>query len=140
MSKNLSKYVAAFDYVDKTLILLSAISKGISVTSFASVIGVPAGIACARFSLVFFLATGITKRFLSITRKKQKKHNKIVMLAKSKLINIETIISQLLIDFEIIHEEFKTVVNEKEKYARMKKDIGMIKSSDELKKDDKKLN
>ena len=42
------------------------------------------------------------------------------MLAKSKLISIETLISQALIDFEIIHDEFKTIVNEKGKHEKMK--------------------
>ena len=56
----------------------------------------------------------------------------IIMFTKSKLNNIETLISQVLIDLEISHDEFKTIVNEKEKYERMKWSIRMIKSSDEL--------
>ena len=44
----------------------------------------------------------------------------IIMFTKSKLNNIETLISQVLIDLEISHDEFKTIVNEKEKYERMK--------------------
>ena len=56
------------------------------------------------------------------------------MLAKSKLNSIETLISQALIDLEISHEEFKTIVNEKEKYEKMKESIRMIKNSDELNK------
>ena len=53
------------------------------------------------------------------------------MLAKSKLDSIESLMSQALIDLEIINEEFKTVVNEKEKYEEMKENIGNITSSDE---------
>ena len=60
------------------------------------------------------------------------------MIAKSKLNSIETLISQALIDIEISHEEFKTIVNEKEKYEKMKEDIRMIKSSDELNKEEGK--
>ena len=45
MSKKLSKYIAAFDYIDKTLIVLSATSGRINIISFTSVIGVPAGLA-----------------------------------------------------------------------------------------------
>ena len=56
------------------------------------------------------------------------------MLAKSKLNSIETLISQPLLDLEISHEEFKTIVKEKEKYEKMKESIRMIKSSDELNK------
>ena len=56
------------------------------------------------------------------------------MLAKSKLNGIETLISQALIYLEISHEEFKTIVNEKEKYEKMKEDMRMIRGSDELNK------
>ena len=134
MSKKLSKYIDAFDYFDKTLIVSSARSGGISIISIASVIGAFAGIASASFSLLFPLTTGIIKKLLKITRNKKKKDNKIVMLAKSKLNRTETLISQALIDLEIIHEEFKTLVIEKEKYKKMKVDIRLIKSSDELNK------
>ena len=53
-NKKLSKYVTIFDYIDKILIVLSATSSGISIISFTSIIGVPAGIASASFALIFF--------------------------------------------------------------------------------------
>ena len=132
MSKKLNEYIAPFGYIDKTLIVLSAASGGISIISFTSVIGIPAGIGSAGFIIAFSLATGIIKKLLKVTRKKRKKHNKIVMPAKSKLNSIETLMSQALIDLEISHEEFKTIVNEKEKYEQMKESIKNIKSRDEL--------
>ena len=52
-----------------------------------------------------------------------KKHDKILMLAKSKLNSIETLVSQALIDMEIVHEEFNVIVREKQKYERMKKKL-----------------
>ena len=63
--------------------------------------------------------------------KKKKKHNKIVMLAKSKLNSIEKLMSQAITDLDISHEEFKTIVNEKEKYEQMKESIGNTKSKNE---------
>ena len=54
------------------------------------------------------------------------------MLAKSKLNSIETLMSQALIDLDISHEEFQTIVNEKEKYEQMKESIRNIKNGDEL--------
>ena len=60
---------------------------------------------------------------LKTTIKKKKKHNKILMLAKSKLNSIESLISQALNDMEISHKEFITILNEKDKYEKMKKDI-----------------
>ena len=134
MSKKLSKYIAAFDYIDNTLIVLSATSGGISIISFTSVIGTSAGIASGSLTLIFSLTSGIIKKKMKVTRKKKKKHNKVVMLAKSKLNSIETLMSQALIDLDIKHEEFKTIVNEKEKYEQMKKSIRNTKSRDKLSK------
>ena len=102
-SKKLSTYNTAFDYIDKILIVLSATTGGVSIISFASAVGIPVGIASASFTLIFSLTTGIIKKLLSITRNKKKKHDKILMLAKSKLNSIETLISQTLIDMEIRH-------------------------------------
>ena len=131
MSKKLIKYVVAFDYFDKTLIVLSATSGGISIIYFTSIIGVSVGISSASFSLIFSLTAGIIKKLLKITKNKKKKHNKIVIFAKSKLNSIGTLISQALIHLEISHEEFRTIVNEKEMYKQMKESIGYIKSNDE---------
>ena len=80
-----------------------------------SVVGVPIGIAEASFTLIFSLTTGIIKKLLRITRNKKKKHEKILMLAKSNLNSIETLVSYALIDMEITHEEFITILKEKDK-------------------------
>ena len=92
-----------------------------STISFASVIGVPAGIASAIFTLVFYLIRGIIKKVLQITRNREKKPKEILVLAKTKtkLNSIETLVTQALIDREISLEEFKTIVNEKEKYEKI---------------------
>ena len=122
-SKKLSTYVAAFDYIDKILIVLSATTGGVSIISFTTIVGAPVGIASASFTLIFSLTTGIVKKLLNITRNKKKKHDKILMLAKSKLNSIETLISQALIDMEISHEEFVTMLKEKDKYEKMKENV-----------------
>ena len=87
-SKKLNKYVTAFDYIDKVLIVLSATSGGVSIISFTSIIGAPVGIASASLTLIFSITTGIVKKLLNITRNKKKKL-KILMLAESKLNSIE---------------------------------------------------
>ena len=74
---------------------------------------------------ILALTTGIIKKLLSITRNKKKKHDKILMLAKSKLSSIETLASQALIDLEISHEEFVTILKERDKYEKMKKILKM---------------
>ena len=124
-SKKFNKYVTIFDYIDKTLIILSVTSSGISIISFASAIGVPAGIASACFTLIFSITTGIIKKLLNITRKKKKRHDKILMLAKSKLNSIESLISLSLNDLDISHEEFIIILNGKDKYESMKYNLEM---------------
>ena len=98
MSNRLSKYIAYFNYFDKTLIVLSATSGSISIASFATVIGTPVGIASESLSLTFSLSTRLAKKLLKTTRNKKKKHNKIVMLARSKLNSIEIKISEALMN------------------------------------------
>ena len=90
MSKRFSKYIASFDYFDKSLLVLSATSGSISIASFATVIGTPVGIASTSISLTFSLSTGLVKKLLKTTRNKNKEHNKIVTLVKSKLNSIES--------------------------------------------------
>ena len=95
------------------MIVLSATSSGVCIISSASVVGAPVGIASASFTLIFSLTTGIIKKLLSITKSKKKKRDKILMLAKSKLDSIETLVSQALIDMEISHEEVNAIIREK---------------------------
>ena len=135
MSKKLSKYISAFDYADKIFIVLSATFGTVSVVSHAVEFGIPVGLADASLTIVFGLTAGIIKKLLKITRKKKKKHTKIVMLAKSKLNSIETLMLQTLIDLDISHEEFKVIVNEQGKYEAMKESIRNTKSRSELSED-----
>ena len=78
MSKKLSKYIAAFDYIDKILIVSPAASGGISIVSFTSTTGIPAGIATVSFTLVFSLTTGIIKKLLKETSKTRKNTVKLL--------------------------------------------------------------
>ena len=112
ISKNLSKYIASFAYLDKSLIVSSVATGSISIASFATATGAPVGIMSASCSLAFSVTTGFVKQFLKTIRNKKKKHNKIVMLARSKLNSIESKISKALMDNEISHEDFETIINE----------------------------
>ena len=118
-SKKLNRYVTIFDYIDKILIILSAKTSGISFIPSTSDMNI-SGIVSASFTLFFSLLTGIVKKLLNMTRKKKKKHDKILMLTESKFNSIETLISQALNDLDISHEEFKMILNEKDKYEKMK--------------------
>ena len=123
MSKRLSKYVAYFDYFDKSLIVLSAASGSISIASFTTIIGTLVGIASASLSLTFSLCTGLVKKLLEATRNKKNKHNKIIMLARSKLNSIESKISKALMNNQINHEDLLTIINEKRNYSELKESI-----------------
>ena len=122
-SIKLNKYVAALDYIDNILIVLSVTTGEVSICSFTSVVGVPVGIASASFTLIISLTTGIVKKLSSTTRNKKKKLDKIFMLAKSKLNSTETLISQAVIDMEICHEEYIAIIKEKNKYEKMKENL-----------------
>ena len=118
--RKLNIYITIFEYIDKILIILNATSGEVSIISFISIAGVPVGIASARFTLIFSIAKEIIKILLKITRNKNKMHDKILMLAESKLNSIEILISKALNDIEISHEEFTIILNEKDKYDKMK--------------------
>ena len=130
MSKKLSKYSSFFDYFGKSLFVLSVATGGVSIASFATVIGAPISL-----SLAFSLCTGLVKKLLKATRNKKKKHNKIVMLARSKLNNIERKISDGLINKQISHEDFITIINEERNYTELKESIRMMKGQEEKKID-----
>ena len=133
--KKISKYIVAFDYADKVFITLSASFGTLSIASYATVVGIPAGIAGASLTLIFTVTTGVIKTLLNITRKKKKKHNKIIALARSKLNIIENLISQALTDFEITHEEFSKIIYEKNNYEQIIDNIKSVKSLDDLSKE-----
>ena len=126
MSKNLSKCIASSEYLDKSLIVLSVAIGSISVTSSAITIAAPVGIMSASFSLTFSITTGFAKKFLKTIKNKKKKHNKIVILARSKLNSIESKISEALVNNEISHEHFMIILNEKKKYWELKQSIRMM--------------
>ena len=123
MIKKLSKYLVSFDYLDKIFITLSASFGTLSIASYASVVGMPAGITGASLTLVFTIGTGISKSLLKLTKKRKKKHNKIIALTKNKLNIIDTLLSSVLNDSEISHEEFTNIINEGNIYENIKENI-----------------
>ena len=103
--KKLNKYLVSFDYLGKIFVALSASFGTLSIASYASVVYTPAGIAGSPLTLIFTIGTGISKSLLKVTKKRKKKHNKIIALAKNKLNTIDTLLSSALNDFEISHED-----------------------------------
>ena len=118
--KKISKYIVAFDYADKGFITLSASFGTLSIAPHATIVGIPAGMVGTSLTLTFTVTTGVVKKLLNITRKKKKKHNKIITLARSNLNIIETLISQALTDFDISHEQFSKIIYEKNNYEQIR--------------------
>ena len=121
--KKLNKYLVSFDSLDKIFIALSASFGTLSIASYASIVGAPAGIAGSSLILILTVGTGISKSLLTVTNKRKKKHNKIIALAKNKLNTIDTLLSSALNDSEISHEEFTNIINEANIYENIKENI-----------------
>ena len=133
--KKISKYFVALDYADRVFIKLSASFGTLSIASYATVVGIPPGITGASLTLIFTVTTSVVKTLLNITKKRKKKHNKIIALARSKLNITENLISQALIDFEITHEEFSKIIYEKNNYEQIIDNIRSVKSINDLNKE-----
>ena len=71
--KKISKYIVPFDYADKLFITLSTSFGTLSIVSHATTVGIPVGIAEASSTLIFTVTTGVVKKLLNITRKKEEK-------------------------------------------------------------------
>ena len=93
-------------YIEQSLILVSAVAGYISVSTFASLVGVPIDAKSSAVGLHICRITAVIKRHKSIIKKKEKKQGKIVLLTETKLSNIEPLISKVLIDSDISQDEF----------------------------------
>ena len=109
--------------VDTGLITSTVITGGISIAAFASGVGLPAGIVLSGTSLLLSLATVITEKSFKTFTVKQEKHDAIKPLAQSKLDVIANIILQAKQDGDISSTEFYKVLQEVEKYRKLKADI-----------------
>ena len=127
--KKLNKCLVSFDYLDKIFITLSASFGTLSIASYASVVGIPAGVTGVSLTLVFTgrgIGTGISRSLLKLTKKRKKKHNKIIVLAKNKLNMIDTFLSSALNDSEISHEKFTNIINEANIYENIIENINEL--------------
>ena len=121
--KKLNEYLVSFDYLDKIFNASSASFGTLSIASYALVVGTPAGIAGSSLTLIFTIGTVISKSLLKVTKKRKKKHNKIIALAKNKLNTIDTLLSSTLYDSEISDEEFSNIITEANIYENIKENI-----------------
>ena len=122
MKKKHKKVCATLNYIVHFLILASTITGCVSISAFSSLVGIPIGISSSAIGLNIFEITGGTKKYKSIIKKK-KKHDKIVLLAKSKSNSIEVWTSKALIDSFISYNEFILISNVPREYNEMKEEI-----------------
>ena len=109
--------------VDTGLVTSTVTTGGIAIAVFASGVGLPVGIALSGTSLPLSLVTAITRISFKIFIIKQEKHDSIKLLAQTKLDSISNIISQAMQDENISPTEFHKVVQQVEKYCKVKADI-----------------
>ena len=121
MSKKYKKICTTLNYIEHFLILASTITGCISISAFSSLIGILIGITSSGTGLKICAIAAAIKNFKSIIKKKN--HDKIVLLAKSKLNSIEILISTVLIDSVISHYEFALINNVLKEYNKMKEEI-----------------
>ena len=84
-------------------------------------LGVPLGITSSEIGLKIYAITAGIKKYKSIIKKKKKKHDRVVLSAKSKLNSIEVSISEVLVDSVISHDEFLLITNVIKEYSEIKK-------------------
>ena len=111
MSKKHKKVCTTLNYIEHFLILASTITGCISISAFASLLGIPIGITSSAIGLKICAITAGIKKYKSIIKKKKKKHDKIVLLAKSKWNSIKFLIFKALIDSNISYDELVLVNN-----------------------------
>ena len=106
MSKKHKKVCSTLNYIEHFLVLASTITGCVSTSALASLIGISIGITSSAIGLKIWAVTSGIKKYKSIINKKKKKHDKIVLLARSKSNEIEVLISKALINSVISHAEF----------------------------------
>ena len=89
---------ATLNCIDHFLVWASTITGCISISDFASLLCIPVGNTSSATGLKICATAAGIKKYKSIIKKKKKKHDEIVLLAKSKLNIIEVLIPKALID------------------------------------------
>ena len=110
-SEKHKKACRTLNYLEHFLNSASVVAGCVLISAFASFVGVPVGIMSSAIGLKICAVTAVIKKYQSIIKKKSKKHNYIVLLAKTKLNTIKFLVSKVLMDFYINHDEFVSVNN-----------------------------
>ena len=123
MSEKYKKTSEYLNYVEQLLILVSTAAGCVSISVFASLVCVPVDITSSAVGIKICAIIGGIKKYKSVIKKNKKKHDKIVLLGTDKLNTTEALISKVLIDSDISHDEFLSVNNVLREYNEIKKEI-----------------
>ena len=123
VSKKHKKVCRVFNYNDHLLTVISTITGCVSISAFASLVGIPIGITRPAIGLKIFVITAGIKNYKSIIKKKRKKHDKVELLAKSGLNSVEVLIFKALIDSVISHDESVLINNVLKEFYDMKEEM-----------------
>ena len=110
-SRKHKAFCTTLSYIERFLVLTSSISECISISAFASLLGIRIGITSSPIRYKICAIAARIKKYKSIIKKKEKKHDKIVLLSKSKLKSAKVLISKALISLIISHDEFVLMNN-----------------------------
>ena len=110
-------------YIEHFLILISTVTGCVSIPAFGSLVGIALVITSSAIGFKICVITVGIKKYTSIIKKKKKKPDKIVLLAKCKFNSIEVLISKVLTDSNISHDEFVLVNNVLKEFYDMKEEI-----------------
>ena len=111
------------NYIDHSCIVVSTITGCVSISAFASLVDILIGITISAIRLKICVITAGIKKCKLIIKKKKKKHDTIVLLAKSKLSSIELLISMALINSNISHDKFVLIINVLKEYYDKQEEI-----------------
>ena len=120
MRKKHKKVFKVLNYIEHSLVIISAITGRASISAFASLVGILIGITTLVIGLKICVIVAGIKNCKSRIRKNKRNHDKIVLLAKSKLNSIEVLIYK---DSNIIHDEFVLINNLLKEFYDMKEEI-----------------
>ena len=123
MSKKHKKFCRVLNYIDHSLIAICTITVCVSISAFTSLVVIPIGITFTPTGLKICVTTVEIKKYKSMIKKKRKEYDIVVLLAKSKLNNIEVLTSKDLIDSNISHDEFVLINNVLKEHYNMKEEF-----------------
>ena len=119
MSKKHKKVRKVLNYIEHLLIVIFTITGCVFISAFASLVAISIGILSSAIGVKIWIITVEVKKYKSINKKKMSKHDKIVLLAKSILNSIEVLLSKVLIDSDIGHDEFVLIKNVLKEFYNM---------------------